>query len=66
MPHKAAEIVTHDKTLSGHCPICVMDEERVVKGDDILLVQYKEQKFAFDSEYKLQRFYQNPFKYSKA
>jgi len=53
MPHKAAEIVTHDKTLSGHCPICVMDEERVVKGDDILLVQYKEQKFAFDSEYKL-------------
>ena len=43
-----------------------MDEDRVVKGDPILLINYKDTKYTFESEYKLQRFLANPFKYSKA
>lgn len=43
-----------------------MDEERVVKGDSILLVNYRDGKYSFESEYKLQKFLANPFKYSKA
>lgn len=65
-PHKAAEILNNDKHLSGHCSVTLMDEERVIKGDQILLINYKEHKYAFETEYKLQRFYRNPFKYSKA
>jgi hypothetical protein len=30
-----------------------------------LLVFFRDGKYVFDSEYKLQRFFANPFKYSK-
>jgi hypothetical protein len=30
-----------------------MDEERVTKGDVVLLVEYKGGKYIFDNEYKL-------------
>lgn len=43
-----------------------MDEERVKKGDTLLLIVFREQRYVFDNEYKLQRFLANPFKYSKA
>jgi hypothetical protein len=43
-----------------------MDEDRVRKGDQVLVVIFKEDKFVFDSEFKLQRFLSNPFKYCKA
>ena len=33
LPHKAAEIVLFEKALNGHCPVTLVDEERVVKGD---------------------------------
>jgi hypothetical protein len=65
-PHKAAEIVLNEKTLNAHCPVTLMDEERVTKGDLILVIAYKEYKYAFHTEFKLQRFLANPFKYSKA
>jgi hypothetical protein len=66
MPHKACEIVVHEKAIGGHCTVSVMDEERVSKGDSALLVIYRDDKFIFDSEFKLQRFLANPFKYSRA
>lgn len=66
MPHKAAEIIVHDKSHQGFCTVTLMDEERVVKGDPILLIHFKENKFIFENEYKLQRFLVNPFKYCKS
>ena len=35
-PHKAAEVIIHEKALNGHCPASLLDEERVTKGDQIL------------------------------
>lgn len=66
MPHKSSEVIVHEKTLNGHCSVTLMDEDRVKKGDPSLLVIYKEDKYVFDSEFKLQRFLSNPFKYCKA
>jgi hypothetical protein len=59
-PHKACEVVVHEKAISGYCSVTVMDEERVRKGDVALLVIYQEDKYVFDSEIKLQRFLANP------
>ena len=63
LPHKAAEVVLLEKALNGHCAVTLMDEERVKKGDVLLLIVYRDHKFIFDSEFKLQRFLANPFKY---
>lgn len=52
-PHKAAEIIAQEKGLLGHCPVTLVDEDRVVKGDPLLVVQYKDQKFSFETETKL-------------
>lgn len=30
--HKAAEIISQEKSLLGHCPVTLKDEERVEKG----------------------------------
>lgn len=65
-PHKACEVIVHEKAIHGHCPVSVMDEERVSKGDQALLVVYREDKYIFESEFKLQRFLANPTKYSRA
>lgn len=65
-PYKAGEITNYEKALNGHCATTLLDEERVVKGDSMLLINYKEGKYAFESEYKLQKFLANPFKYAKA
>jgi hypothetical protein len=56
----------HEKALTGHCSVSLLDEDRVKKGDPALLVTFRDEKFIFDSEFKLQRFLANPFKYSKA
>lgn len=37
-PHKAAEIVAQEKAVLGHCPVSLMDENRVLKGDPLLSV----------------------------
>jgi hypothetical protein len=66
LPHKAAEVMLLEKALNGHCAVTLMDEERVKRGDALLLIVYREHKFIFDSEFKLQRFLANPFKYQKA
>ena len=56
----------HEKAFGGHCSVSLVDEERVCKGDPALLVIYREDKYIFESEFKLQRFLANPTKYSKA
>lgn len=66
MPHRACEVIIHEKALSAHCPVSLTDEDRVRRGDPALLIVYREDKYVFDSEFKLQRFLANPFKYSKA
>jgi hypothetical protein len=53
MPHKAAEVVNMEKLLNSHCAVTLMDEDRVTKGDPILVIVYKENKYAFASEFKL-------------
>ena len=53
MPHKAAEVVLNEKALNAHCSVTLMDEERVTKGDSILLISYKDSKYTFASEFKL-------------
>lgn len=37
-PHKSAEIVAQEKAVLGHCPVSLVDENRVVKGDPLLSV----------------------------
>lgn len=56
LPHKAAEIIGYEKALGGYCSVTLNDEERVIMGDPILLISYKNFKYAFHTEYKLQRF----------
>jgi len=65
-PHKAAEVVLHQKGILGYCPVTLVDEGRVCKGDQILVVQYKDKKFAFASEEKLQKFVITPARYHRA
>lgn len=65
-PHKACEVSVHEKAFGGHCPVSLMDEDRVRKGDPALLIIYREDKYIFETEFKLQRFLSNPSKYSKA
>lgn len=64
--HKAAEIVNQEKAIIGHCPVSLTDQKKVVKGDSLLVVQYKEKKFTFADEVKLQTFLANPARYHKA
>ena len=52
-PHKACEVTVHEKAFGGHCSVSLADEERVCKGDPALLVIYREDKYIFDSEFKL-------------
>ena len=64
--HKAAEIIAQEKAILGYCPVTLVDEGRVVKGDPLLCVHYKDTKFSFESEFKLQKFLQLPGRYHKA
>jgi adenylate kinase family enzyme len=43
--HKAAEITAQEKAIIGYCPVTLVDEGRVCKGDNLLVVQYKDNKF---------------------
>jgi adenylate/nucleoside-diphosphate kinase len=64
--HKAAEIVSQQKAIEGHCPVTLVEEGRVAKGDGLLTIQYKDHKFCFESEQKLQKFLITPAKYHNA
>lgn len=43
-----------------------MDENKVIRGDALLSVQYKDQKYCFENEAKLQKFLRTPGRYNKA
>lgn len=66
--YKAAEVTLSEKAIGGvgYCPVTLMDEDRVVRGDNLLLVVFRDAKYIFESEFKLQRFMANPGKYSRA
>lgn len=64
--HKAAEIIAQEKALLGFCPVTLVDESRVVKGDQLLIVHYKDSKYCFENEIKLQHFLMTPNRYNKA
>lgn len=63
--HKASEIVNVDKSLNGYCPVTLVNEQRLVKGYQLYLTFYKEHKYVFESELKMQQFLQRPYKYEK-
>lgn len=43
----------------------MIDEGKVVKGDPLLIVQYKDTKLSFENELKLQKFLVGPAKYHR-
>merc|ERR1711957_717120 len=59
-------IVAQEKGILAHCPVALIDEQRVVKGDLLLSAQYKETKFCFENEVNLQKFLRTPAKYNGA
>jgi len=62
-PHKAAELVAQEKHLMGYCPVSLKDEGRVEKGNQILIVQFKDNRFIMATEEKAIRFFENPARY---
>lgn len=61
--HKAAEIISQEKALLGHCPVTLKDEEKVEKGYQLSVVSFKDQRFVFSSQEKASRFFLNPSRY---
>lgn len=51
--HKAAEIAETPKSLSDYCPVTLKDEEKLVKGNSLLMVTFEEEKYIMASEEKL-------------
>ena len=65
MAHKASEISETEKALSNYCPVTLADQEKLEKGNAILVVGFKGEKFCFTSEEKLQKFVLQPSRYAK-
>ena len=65
MAHKASEISETEKALSNYCPVTLADQEKLEKGNPILVVGFKGEKFCFTSEEKLQKFVLQPSRYAK-
>jgi len=63
--HKASEIAETEKNLLNYCPVTLADEEKLVKGNPLLVVSFKGEKFTFCSEEKLQKFLLSTSRYSK-
>lgn len=61
--HKAAEIISQEKALLGHCPVTLKDEDKVEKGYQLSVVSFKDQRFVFASQEKASRFFLNPSRY---
>ncbi len=63
--HKASEIADTEKALLNYCAVTLTDEEKLVKGKNILVISFKGEKFVFCSEEKLAKFLQTPARYAK-
>lgn len=64
--YKAAELVAQEKALMSHCPVTLKDEGRVEKGLSLLVVQFKDNRYVFANEEKLERFFAQPSAYADA
>jgi len=53
MAHKASEIAETEKALLNYCPVTLADEEKLVVGNPILVLNFKGEKYCFCSEEKL-------------
>ena len=63
--NKSAEVVAQEKELLAYCPVTLKEEDKKLeKGHQLLCVQYKDMKFVFATEEKLQKFMLHPSKYS--
>jgi hypothetical protein len=62
--HKASEIIAQEKALMGHCSVTLKDEERVLKGDNLILVNFKDQRYVFETQEKAIKFMFDPARYS--
>lgn len=63
--HKAAEIISQEKALMGHCPVTLKDEDKVEKGYQLSVISFKDSRFVFASEEKASRFFLNPSRYNQ-
>lgn len=63
--HKASEIADTEKALLNYCAVTLADEEKLVRGEAILTISYKGEKFVFCSEEKLTKFLHMPSRYAK-
>ena len=62
--NKSAEVLAQEKELLAYCPVTLKEEDKKLeKGDQLLCVQYKDAKFVFSTEEKLQKFMLNPSKF---
>ena len=62
--HKCAELVAQEKAILGHCPVTLKDQDRVEKGNPILIVGFKDMRFVFANEEKLCKFFADPTRYA--
>jgi hypothetical protein len=46
--------------------VSLIDEVRVIQGDSLLVVHFKDNKYSFESEEKLQKYLMSPGRYNKA
>jgi YHS domain-containing protein len=64
--YKAAELVAQEQALLSHCPVTLKDEGRVEKGLSLLVVQFKDNRYVFANEEKMDRFFRQPSAYADA
>jgi len=62
--HKASEIIAQEKALMGHCSVTLKDEEKVLKGENLILVNFKDQRYVFETQEKAIKFMFDPARYS--
>lgn len=48
----------------GHCSVTLKDEERVLKGENLILVNFKDQRYVFETQEKAIKFMCDPSRYS--
>lgn len=48
----------------GHCAVTLKDEEKVQKGDNLILVNFKDQRYVFETQEKAIKFMWDPARYS--
>jgi hypothetical protein len=55
--------VAQEKALTGHCPVTLKDEDRIEKGQQLIVVSFKDTRFIFASQEKASKFFNNPSRY---